>query len=129
MDANVLFSALIKNSVTAELIFEDSIELYACDFIIEEFFKYEELILKKTKRTKEEFVQIMHLLKDIITVIPQEEYVEFMEEAENISPDDKDAAYLALAIKLKSGLWSNDKKLKQQDKVTIYSTSDLMKLF
>ena len=79
LDANILFSALIKNSVTAELIFEEDLQLYTADFIIDEFFKYEDLILKKTKRTKEQFVQIMHMLKDIINVLPEEEYYEFME--------------------------------------------------
>ena len=128
LDANILFSALIKNSVTAELIFEEDLQLYTADFIIDEFFKYEDLILKKTKRTKEQFVQIMHMLKDIINVLPEEEYYEFMEKAAMISPDEKDTAYFALALKLKCAIWSNDKKLKEQDKVTVYNTSELMKL-
>jgi len=128
LDANILFSALIKNSVTAELIFEEDLQLYTADFIIDEFFKYEDLILKKTKRTKEQFVQIMHMLKDIINVLPEEEYYEFMEKAAMISPDEKDTAYFALALKLKCAIWSNDKKLKEQDKVTVYNTGELMKL-
>ena len=45
-----------------------------------------------------------------------------------ISPDEKDTAYFALALKLKCAIWSNDKKLKEQDKVTVYNTGELMKL-
>lgn len=128
IDANILFSALIKNSVTAKLIFEEEIILYTSEFIVDEFLKYQNLILKKTSRTRNEFIQIMHMLKDIIKIIPKEEYSKFMEEAENISPDEKDVLYFALALKLKCGIWSNDKKLKTQDKVKIYSTEDIKNL-
>ena len=39
IDANILFSALIKNSLTAELLFEPTLKLYAPEFLIEEFMK------------------------------------------------------------------------------------------
>ena len=48
--------------------------------------------------------------------------------AEKITPDPNDAEYFALALKLGCGIWSNDKKLKEQDKIKIYSTSDLIEL-
>ena len=127
IDANVLFSALIKNSLTAELIFEEDILLSTPEFIVTEFLKYENIILEKTHRTKEEFIQIMHVLKDIITVFPKEEYAKFIEEAEKFSPDPKDTLYLALALKLKCAVWSNDRKIRNQNKVKIYSTGELKK--
>ncbi|MDO8740023.1 MAG: PIN domain-containing protein [Candidatus Woesearchaeota archaeon] len=128
IDANILFSALIKDSITAELLFQEGIVLSTPEFIMQEFLKYEEEISKKTSRTKEEFIQIMHMLKDIIAIVPNEEYSGFMDEAEKISPDKKDIMYLALALKLNCGIWSNDKKLKCQDKVRVYSTEDLIKI-
>jgi len=128
IDANVLFSALIKNSLTADLIFHDDITLSTPEFIISEFLKYENLLLKKMHRTRQEYIQIMHMLKDIITVVPMEEYTKFIEEAEKMSPDPKDTLYLALAMKLKCAIWSNDKKLKEQDKVKVYSTSEVKKM-
>lgn len=128
VDANILFAALIKNSVTAELIFNADFQLYTCEFIIEEFFKYEKEIMKKTHRTREQFVTIMHQLKEIITVIPKEEYSKFIIKAEKFSPDQKDTMYFALAMKLNAAVWSNDDRLKKQDKIKIYKTSDLMKL-
>ena len=98
------------------------------EFIIEEFFKYESLILKKTSRTREQFIQIMHMLKEVITVVPEEEYSAFMKEAKSISPDEKDTMYFALALKLKCGIWSNDKKLKEQNRVAVYSTNEVIKM-
>src|SRR3989338_7252266 len=100
IDANILFSALIKDSLTAELIFNEDFKLYTCEFIIDEFFKYEKEIMKKTHRTREQFITIMHQLKDIITIIPKEEYYHLIEEAKKFSPDPKDIMYFALAIKL-----------------------------
>jgi len=89
--------------------------------------KHKDLILGKTSRTNEEFIQIMHALKDVIAIIPKEEYSKFMKEAEKITPDEKDVLYFALALKLRCGIWSNDKKLKTQNKIKIYSTEDLLK--
>ncbi len=67
----------------------------------------------------------MHILQDIITVVPEEEYFKFMKDAEKISPDPKDTMYFALALKLKCGVWSNDKKLKEQNSVNVYSTDQV----
>jgi len=128
IDSNILFSALIKNSITADLLFEENIQLYTPEFIISEFFKYKDLILDKTSRTEEQFIQIMHMLKEIITVIPKEEYFEFIKEAETISPDERDVMYFALALKFKCEIWSNDKELKEQNKVKIYNTKEIMEI-
>jgi|SRR3989344_6288147 len=127
IDANVLFSALIKDSLTTELIFNEELTLYTCDFILDEFHKYEQEIMKKTHRTREEFTTIMHQLKEIIAIIPQKEYSEFIPEAEKFSPDPKDVMYFALAIKLKGSIWSNDKQLKKQERIKVYSTSEILK--
>ncbi|MBD3312895.1 PIN domain-containing protein [Candidatus Woesearchaeota archaeon] len=125
IDANILFSALIKNSLTAELIFNQELRLYTCEFIIEEFFKYETEILLKTHRTEGQWITIMHQLREIITVIPKEEYSQFMDEAEKLCPDPKDAIYFALALRLGCPIWSNDKRLKDQESIRIYSTAEL----
>lgn len=39
-----------------------------------------------------------------------------------------DSEYFALALKLNCAIWSNDKRLKQQDKIKVYSTEDLVKV-
>ena len=54
----------------------------------------------------------------------------YVDEAEEISPDPDDVAYIALALKLKCGIWSQDKALKEkQNKVQVYSTEDLARMF
>lgn len=126
IDANILFSALIKNSLTSDLIFMGRLRLFSPDFMIEEFLKYESLILEKTKRTKPEVIKNLHLLKDIILIVPEEEYEKYIDSAREISPDAKDVLYLSLALKLKCPIWSNDKRLKNQEAIKVYSTSDLL---
>ena len=127
IDANRLFAALIKISVTSELIVDNSLTLYSVEFIFSEFKKYEDLIKEKTERTDDEFDRFMEIIEIRIKLVPYEEIEPFMEEAEKICPDPKDIQYFALALKLKCGLWSDDKKLKNQDKVKIYSTEDVLK--
>lgn len=125
VDANILFSALIKDGFTAKLFFNERLRLYTSEFILDEFRKYEELILKKTKRSPEDFAEIMVAMQELITVIPKEEYVSFMGKAKEVSPDEKDVAYLALAMKLNCALWSNDKALKKQEVVKVYASSEV----
>jgi len=128
VDANVLFAALIKEGSTAELLISDRLQLFAPEFLLTEFAKYKDLILRKTHRNEEEFNLFLELLKDQIFIIPKKEIIPFIDEADKISPDPKDSIYLACAIALKSNIWSNDKKLKQgQAKITVYSTEELLK--
>lgn len=128
VDANILFSALIKNSLTARLLFDNSLDLYTPEYILEEFAKHEKEILGKTHRSREEFSEVMHMLKEIITVFPKEYYKEFMAEAEKVCPDKDDTMYFALAMKLRCSIWSNDKKLKEQNKIDVYSTQEILLL-
>jgi predicted nucleic acid-binding protein len=126
VDANILFAALIKVSATSDLIVDNSLNLVSVEFIFEEFEKYKSLIKEKTERAEEEFDRFMEIIQKKIKLIPYEEFKSFIAKAEKISPDPKDTEYLALALKLNCILWSNDKKLKTQDKVKVYSTEDLM---
>lgn len=128
VDANILFSALIKNGLTVEILFDDNLKLHAPEFILTEFIKHEKLILEKTKRTKESFNEIWEILYEIIDIIPESEYINFIKEAEKISPDFNDSPYFALALKLDCAIWSNDKELKKQDLINVYSTEELISL-
>ena len=88
IDANILFSALIKDSFTSTIIFSDTFRLFTPEFISTELEKHKE----------------------------------------EITPDLDDMVYFALALKLNCPIWSNDKKLKQQNKIKIYHTHELNKI-
>lgn len=129
VDANILFSVLIKKGKTEELIFNDSFCLFAPEFIFEEFLKYKEIISEKTERKTEDFLKLLRILMKRIKTVPNEETERFIAKAKEICPDKKDVDYFALAIKLDCSIWSNDKDLKKQNVIKIYSTEDLLKLF
>lgn len=130
VDANVLFSILIKNGKTEELMLETDLHLFCPEFIFEEFEKYKAEILKKTKRTEKEYNDVFDVVKAKIKTIPNEETEKYMDEARRICPDKKDVDYFALALKMKCSIWSNDKPIKnKQNEVRICNTEELVKMF
>ena len=127
IDSNILFAALLKESGTSDILFKH--RLYAPEFIFEEFNKYKEYLKDKTKRSEENFNELFDLFERNAILIPKEEIDPFIEKAEKISPDAKDVPYLALALKLRCGLWSNDRGLKEkQSVIQVYSTEELIKM-
>ncbi|MBI2146148.1 PIN domain-containing protein [Candidatus Woesearchaeota archaeon] len=128
VDANVIFSALIKDSFSYYLLFSGKFHLFTPEYIFTEFEKHKDEILGKTERTTEEFYKLLEVLKRRITIVPLEELTDYIETAEKISPDLGDMAYFALALKLNCSIWSNDKKLKQQDIIKVYHTHELVNL-
>src|SRR3989338_9105595 len=128
VDANVLFSALIKESFSYNLLFSEKFHLFTPEYIFTELEKHKEEILKKTEHTKEEFFRLIETIKRKIVIVPLEELVPYIEEAEKLTPDPDDMAYFALALKLNCVLWSNDKKLKEQNKIKVYNTYELSKI-
>jgi predicted nucleic acid-binding protein len=129
VDANIIFAVLLKDGFTSDIIFRDSLQLYAPDYILAEFEDYRELIENKTERTDEEFNQLLEVLKRRITLVKAEEIKPFIERAIKISPDIKDTPYVALALMLNVAIWSNDKDLKEKQKVVqVHSTQEIAKM-
>jgi predicted nucleic acid-binding protein len=126
IDSNILFAALLKESGTSDILFKHT--LYAPEFIFEEFKKYKNYLKGKTKRSEKDFNELFDLFERNVILIPKKEIEPFIEKAENISPDAKDVPYLALTLKLRCSLWSNDRDLKEkQDVIQVYSTEELIK--
>ena len=67
-------------------------------------------------------------MKRRIVIVPLEELFLYVEEAEKLTPDPDDMAYFALALKLSCAIWSNDKKLKDQNKIKVYNSHELSKI-
>ena len=128
VDANVLFSALIKSSLSYNLLFNGRFHLFTPEYIFTELEKHKEEILEKTERTTEDLFKLVETLKRRISIIPLEELVPYVEEADKLTPDPDDMVYFALALKLNCAIWSNDKKLKNQNKIKVYNTHELSKI-
>jgi len=129
VDANVFFAALIKRGLSAKLLFIDELHLYAPEYLLEEFSKYRREIIKKTHRTSDEFDRVLSRIFDRIHLVPMAEIKPFMSVGESTSPDIDDAVYFALAMKLGISIWSNDGRLKKQNVVRIYTTTELVHIY
>jgi len=131
VDANIIVSALLKNSLTRRILLTQSrFDLYSPFYLKKELFKYLPVFAKKLNRPVEhieyELSELLELseLKLINPIV----YQSCFEEAIALSPDAGDVPYLALALKLGCPLWSQDKRLKQQTAVSVYSTSEMLLL-
>ena len=126
VDTNILFSFFWKDSHTKKLLINTKSELISSEFALEEIKKYSKEIITKAKISEDSFNEELKKLKLIINFINKNEYLDFIKDAEKISPDKKDAEFLALALKMNCPLWSNDSILKNQNKVRVLSTEDLI---
>jgi predicted nucleic acid-binding protein len=125
VDSNIIISALIRNGMTRELIYDRRLQLYTSSFAKEEIFAHMGEILKKALFPQQEIEEVLiNIIENIKTI----ETLASWEKAEQISPDPNDIAYLALALDLQCPLWSNDKALKNQPIVKVITTEELKKM-
>ena len=112
LDSNIIFSSLISGKDLYIDIFK-SLEIYVPDFIFAEISKYEEIIIKKTKKGEDFRFFVRELFSEIVVIpkfaISKQNYREALSLCADV--DVKDTAYLALSIELDIPLWTNDKKL------------------
>ena len=129
IDANVLIAALIKNEATAHLLYSKNLQLFAPAELLVEVRKRQDLIQRKSCMDDKQFEKLLEVFKRRITFVENEKFIDLLNEAEKISPDEGDTLYLALSLKLSMAIWSNDKALKDgQDKVVVYNTGDIARI-
>lgn len=129
VDANSFFAALIKSGETERLFFVDQLHFYAPEFLMDEIEKYRQTLLRKTHRSEMEFERFMRTLQKKIHFVPMEEIKPLMPNARKISPDPNGTTYFAVALKIGASIWSNDKPLRNQNVVRVYTTKELIDLF
>ncbi|MCR4368755.1 MAG: PIN domain-containing protein [archaeon] len=131
VDANIVIAALVKDSTTRKLLLSEKFELAAPQFLFEELEKHVSEISKKAKVGKIELNKlILHMQKTSkITIYESGGFRGLMKEAQKISPDKNDSQYFALALHLNCQIWSNDKEMKNQDKVGIFNTKEILELY
>jgi predicted nucleic acid-binding protein len=130
VDANIIFSALIRGGKTLDIFLLNKrakkFEFVAPEYLLVEVEKHVDEIAEKSKLSIDELEKLFGFLEKEIEFIPFEEFRDLREKAEQVSPDLDDVQYFALALKLNSAMWSNDKALKQQAVVKVFSTEELL---
>lgn len=124
MDANIVFAILISKGKTDEIFFELNVPLYAPSLILSELGRYSSYLAKKSKRNSQGFRKKLVEVMRKIQIISVQEI--FLDATKSFSPDIDDVPFLALALQLNCLLWSNDKRLKEQDVIPVFSTDELL---
>ena len=132
IDANVIFAALVARGGTFRVFVTNKIlrkfRFIAPEYLFIEIREHFDEILEKTKLSQEELEVVLDFLEGQIEVIPFEEFEDKYDDAKNISPDPDDVPYFALALKLNCAIWSNDRKLKEQGIVKVYTTQEIIQM-
>src|SRR3989344_1583056 len=129
LDANILFSALIRDSHTRHFLLFSGHSFYTPEFVFEEINDHMDEIKEKTMVSEPEIKEILGNIIAFggIKIIPLDELKSHRDEAKRISPDPKDGHYIALPLKRKCAIWSNDRELKlKQDSVKVYASEEFM---
>lgn len=127
IDANVLLSALISpTGKTCELLFTDVLQLFAPEWLLEEFKEHKHEVLQKTKLSEQELDLFLAIIMTRLHILPLKEFEKCIPEAKTLTPDPDDTEYFALALLRKASIWTNDKKFKEQQRITIYTTTELL---
>ncbi|MBI2670587.1 PIN domain-containing protein [Candidatus Woesearchaeota archaeon] len=128
VDSNVLFSALVKVSLTRKIIYEMDEDLVFPELIFEELRRNKLDLVKKSKLSEEEFDETLRLILKCVRIIPTVLLLPYKKEAWDLikehSPED--VIFVACALAFDNAiLWSNDKKLKRQNKVLVLNTREI----
>ncbi len=130
IDANILFAALLKDATTRELLLEDDMEFFAPEYLLSEvnsILKYPR-VRKRIPLNEKDLSELKSAILSRIIFIPEEAFIPFIKRSIGLVTHIEYAPYIALSLTLKIPLWSNDSALKEQRKVIIYTTSELIEL-
>jgi len=128
VDTNIIISALIKDSVTRNLLTHIDAELYTIGFTKAEFSKYKKEIMKKAGINEEELQMIMDKIHNNLVMLDDNLISVRMNEAKKIMDkiDPDDTPFIAAALASKSAIWSDDKHFKKQKVVKVLNTKEII---
>lgn len=132
IDANIILSALIRDSITRKILIGSAIEFYAPDYLIEEVEKYISLVSRKNSLSEHDNKKILDIICKYITIVGIELYEENINRALEIMSniDIKDTPYVALALSFDNdGIWSEDKGFFKQNKIKVWRTQEIIESF
>ena len=131
LDSNAFISALIKDSTTRKIITGTKETLIIPEYFFQEVRNHKEEILLKSRLTEEDYHQLLYRLLQYILIIPNEIMYPFKKQALEIIKeiDTDDVLFIACALAFPhSIIWSDDKKLKNQNKIKILNTKEMIEL-
>ena len=125
-------AALLKDASTRRLLVSKSFKFFAPYELKQEFEKYREELLKKSKLNEFAFDFTTEFLLKKIELINLNKYPEAEQKANEIMKEigPKDAPFLAVGIALNLvGIWSEDTHFTKQTYLAVYSNKELYQIY
>jgi len=125
-DANVILSAIAGKAALRVFLME-GIEIVTTEFNVSEVREYISVIAEKYGFGEEILESQLKLLP--LLIYQQKFYADFLDKASKrlTESDEDDVQLLALSLKLKVPVWSNDRHF-QHSGVEVYTTAKLLKI-
>ena len=127
-DTNAIIAAILRPGMSRSLIFYPGFRLYSPQQLVEELENNKDELISKSMVEDEEYPGIVRIVLSNVIIVPESDYRAFKDEAKMISPDWKDCAFFAVALQRNCAIWSNEKRLKKQDRIRIYNTAELLEV-
>ncbi len=129
VDANILLAGFGRGAITRELLLDPRLDLFAPEHLLIETERHlatNTALQKRIGLSKPQIRLIFEQLTHSIRTVEAAQYSVSMPEALRLAAHSEDAPYLALALWKKTPLWSNDKGMKLQGKVPVFTTAQLI---
>ncbi len=128
LDTNILIAALIKDSLTRNILFLPDFEFLVPEYALEEVNRHRAKIARHSRLKYTEIDLLLSLLLESVTVVTAEKIEPHMKTAEaligNIDPGDVPFVAVALAVE-NDGIWSNDRAFERLSGIKLWKTSDI----
>ena len=131
LDTSVFLKALIKKSVVRGIILDSNHEFLIPTYLAEETREHLEEVEEKSGLSSSEIESVMDALLARIRVVPADKVLSAWKESEGIMErvDKSDIPFVAAALSTEcEGIWSDDRHLKRQDRVKVWTTKDVVRL-
>lgn len=128
VDANVFFSAFLRDGMTRRIWIDAPITLYSPEFMLAEYRKHATYLLAKSLLKPKEVGEVFKRLVSMLRIVSQDEFELYLAAAEKLTDDPKDEKYVACALAVGADLWSHDRHFKN-DRIKCWSTKELGQYF
>ncbi len=134
IDVNVVISSLLSRGDSFNVFVLNEIfnkfNFIAPEFLLIEFEKHREEIIKRSKLDEDKAQEVINFVIDKITFVSDFQFNDKIKEAKKILKDhEKDAPYLALALKLNCNIFSGDKIFKSICKDRVKNPKEILNAF
>ncbi|MEK6978961.1 MAG: PIN domain-containing protein [Candidatus Micrarchaeota archaeon] len=130
VDSNIVFAALIKDSVTRRLFLHLNAEFFIIQTNYQELEKYKKELLVKSGMNEASFNLLLEQLMRRCVLVENDALFEHWDDAKKLilEVDVGDVPFVAAALVTGADIWSDDEHFTKQKKIKIWKTADLMEM-